>query len=132
MPRAKFWPTGAGESCLDRAAGFGNDSTRPNNGHDAVSRTGCINQTIGRVSLWGEASGCRMRLVIACLLIHNPHKENDNETNPDRKSTRLNSSHGYISYAVFCLKKQQTSEKPAQKPQAQTDRALAAHARRLI
>src|SRR2546429_5097137 len=23
----------------------------------------------------------------------------------DRKSTRLNSSHGYISYAVFCLKK---------------------------
>src|SRR2546422_550222 len=27
------------------------------------------------------------------------------ETVRDRKSTRLNSSHGYISYAVFCLKK---------------------------
>src|SRR2546429_853500 len=27
----------------------------------------------------------------------------------DRKSTRLNSSHGYISYAVFCLKKTQRS-----------------------
>src|SRR2546429_6796531 len=26
-------------------------------------------------------------------------------TEADRKSTRLNSSHGYISYAVFCLKK---------------------------
>src|SRR3712207_8784262 len=26
-------------------------------------------------------------------------------TNPDRKSTRLNSSHANISYAVFCLKK---------------------------
>src|SRR2546422_7412977 len=26
-------------------------------------------------------------------------------TTTDRKSTRLNSSHGYISYAVFCLKK---------------------------
>src|SRR5205809_6223509 len=26
----------------------------------------------------------------------------------DRKSTRLNSSHGYISYAVFCLKKKRT------------------------
>src|SRR3989449_6302223 len=26
-------------------------------------------------------------------------------TSLDRKSTRLNSSHGYISYAVFCLKK---------------------------
>src|SRR2546429_4260767 len=28
----------------------------------------------------------------------------------DRKSTRLNSSHGYISYAVFCLKKKQTQQ----------------------
>src|SRR2546422_2999870 len=27
----------------------------------------------------------------------------------DRKSTRLNSSHGYISYAVFCLKKKNTN-----------------------
>src|SRR3989449_7050511 len=27
----------------------------------------------------------------------------------DRKSTRLNSSHGYISYAVFCLKKKKTT-----------------------
>src|SRR5687768_14104583 len=29
----------------------------------------------------------------------------------DRKSTRLNSSHGYISYAVFCLKKKTTKQK---------------------
>src|SRR2546422_7838891 len=29
----------------------------------------------------------------------------------DRKSTRLNSSHGYISYAVFCLKKKNTSQR---------------------
>src|SRR2546429_2395383 len=28
----------------------------------------------------------------------------------DRKSTRLNSSHGYISYAVFCLKKKKKNE----------------------
>src|SRR5687768_17713898 len=28
----------------------------------------------------------------------------------DRKSTRLNSSHGYISYAVFCLKKKKTNK----------------------
>src|SRR2546422_2690788 len=27
----------------------------------------------------------------------------------DRKSTRLNSSHGYISYAVFCLKKKKST-----------------------
>src|SRR2546429_3733506 len=29
----------------------------------------------------------------------------------DRKSTRLNSSHGYISYAVFCLKKKKKKPK---------------------
>src|SRR2546422_8539332 len=29
----------------------------------------------------------------------------------DRKSTRLNSSHGYISYAVFCLKKKKKKSK---------------------
>src|SRR5687768_18264871 len=29
---------------------------------------------------------------------------------PDRKSTRLNSSHGYISYAVFCLKKKKKNK----------------------
>src|SRR2546429_5506104 len=33
----------------------------------------------------------------------------------DRKSTRLNSSHGYISYAVFCLKKKKNT---IQKPKA--------------
>src|SRR6202012_6302580 len=31
---------------------------------------------------------------------------------PDRKSTRLNSSHTVISYAVFCLKKQKTQRHP--------------------
>src|SRR5438094_7674334 len=31
-------------------------------------------------------------------------------TNRDRKSTRLNSSHRTISYAVFCLKKKNTAE----------------------
>src|SRR3712207_6984212 len=32
-------------------------------------------------------------------------KERENLTTQDRKSTRLNSSHANISYAVFCLKK---------------------------
>src|SRR2546422_7379890 len=42
---------------------------------------------------------------------HKKRKESENgrssfqEFLRDRKSTRLNSSHGYISYAVFCLKK---------------------------
>src|SRR5687768_17656100 len=33
------------------------------------------------------------------------------QTGQDRKSTRLNSSHGYISYAVFCLKKKKTEKR---------------------
>src|SRR2546422_8443955 len=32
----------------------------------------------------------------------------------DRKSTRLNSSHGYISYAVFCLKKKKKNNRDIQ------------------
>src|SRR5216684_5080769 len=35
----------------------------------------------------------------------------------DRKSTRLNSSHGYISYAVFCLKKKNNHRNGPQAPQ---------------
>src|SRR5438128_5851712 len=35
-------------------------------------------------------------------------------TPQDRKSTRLNSSHGSISYAVFCLKKQKCEEQNAE------------------
>src|SRR3712207_8218165 len=36
-------------------------------------------------------------------------KEFGDEGGADRKSTRLNSSHANISYAVFCLKKQKTT-----------------------
>src|SRR4030043_1320018 len=34
-----------------------------------------------------------------------PPRSRSRRSRRDRKSTRLNSSHGYISYAVFCLKK---------------------------
>src|SRR2546429_6556917 len=34
----------------------------------------------------------------------------------DRKSTRLNSSHGYISYAVFCLKKKKNLRSRLSRP----------------
>src|SRR2546429_6559011 len=37
--------------------------------------------------------------------VSNQLSRGQNDVNTDRKSTRLNSSHGYISYAVFCLKK---------------------------
>src|SRR2546422_6261140 len=49
----------------------------------------------------GQARGGEQRLA--------PRQRRDAANEPrrrgDRKSTRLNSSHGYISYAVFCLKK---------------------------
>src|SRR3712207_8502747 len=43
------------------------------------------------------------------------HRDEDADKNrlcpPDRKSTRLNSSHANISYAVFCLKKKKHNER---------------------
>src|SRR4051812_49521366 len=40
------------------------------------------------------------------------HTQVATEVQPDRKSTRLNSSHMSISYAVFCLKKKKHREHP--------------------
>src|SRR2546422_7940034 len=48
----------------------------------------------------------------------------------DRKSTRLNSSHGYISYAVFCLKKKKIRalwDSPAQSKSASSRRRYTSH-----
>src|SRR2546430_5337052 len=42
----------------------------------------------------------------------------------DRKSTRLNSSHSQISYAVFCLKKKKQQERPGRPPPIGRDRYL--------
>src|SRR2546422_4275413 len=53
-------------------------------------------------SAWNSS----LRSVLTCALAAN-------RVVIDRKSTRLNSSHGYISYAVFCLKKKKLSPAPA-------------------
>src|SRR5687768_18303895 len=46
------------------------------------------------------------------VIVNQPGWEQLLENNKqDRKSTRLNSSHGYISYAVFCLKKKKKKQK---------------------
>src|SRR2546429_7015126 len=55
----------------------------------------------------------------------------------DRKSTRLNSSHGYISYAVFCLKKKKQTPRHVTRPAVgrsdhTRDRPLAAWATRRL
>src|SRR2546422_5484643 len=53
-----------------------------------------------------SASGSPFALLAAdVVFVSLPPGTLSREGLADRKSTRLNSSHGYISYAVFCLKK---------------------------
>src|SRR2546427_9057644 len=51
----------------------------------------------------------------ADLELHTPRRR-------DRKSTRLNSSHSQISYAVFCLKKKKTHNPHNTHPKATTEK----------
>src|SRR3712207_9083608 len=56
-----------------------------------------------------SANDCEVAIVVAAALSGREHGDtsaiNADEAVLDRKSTRLNSSHANISYAVFCLKK---------------------------
>src|SRR5690606_41072125 len=58
----------------------------------------------GQVSLTREIGG-RLGLAAVPSILFNPDELEEGENPLDRKSTRLNSSHVKISYAVFCLKK---------------------------
>src|SRR5947207_8450430 len=58
------------------------------------------------LGMTGTKYGCGMALCGACTVHVNGHPARSCSTpHRDRKSTRLNSSHTVISYAVFCLKK---------------------------
>src|SRR2546422_9481595 len=63
----------------------------------------------GSISLASDATNPTLSILLSATavtpgsLVSNPSSLSFG--NVDRKSTRLNSSHGYISYAVFCLKK---------------------------
>src|SRR5687768_18061953 len=74
-------------------------------GHGDVQRTTTsLRRCDGRDSRAGQwpSHGCRARTAGG----KRPRTaEGRHGRSGDRKSTRLNSSHGYISYAVFCLKK---------------------------
>src|SRR5690349_23186524 len=60
-------------------------------------------------TLFRSPNGRKVSVMLEeCALAYNVHKINigsGDQFAPDRKSTRLNSSHVEISYAVFCLKK---------------------------
>src|SRR2546422_2932511 len=55
-------------------------------------------------SVWRKSIGIDQRMTRATVIAIPVWR--------DRKSTRLNSSHGYISYAVFCLKKKKRLRPP--------------------
>src|SRR2546430_6169106 len=64
----------------------------------------------------GEIDGARCQVDCSTESLHRPAnrvlpvaRRGDRAIAQDRKSTRLNSSHSQISYAVFCLKKKTTA-----------------------
>src|SRR2546422_2152258 len=59
-------------------------------------------------SIVGEHRAVRAAVGLFDVSHMGEFEEADRGADGDRKSTRLNSSHGYISYAVFCLKKKKT------------------------
>src|SRR5438034_3982554 len=58
----------------------------------------------------GYRIGCRIDGRTVSLISRNGKDWTDHFPEVDRKSTRLNSSHTVISYAVFCLKKKNTTK----------------------
>src|SRR2546430_10731354 len=88
----------------------GRDRVETCGGGDVV-RQGDVDYAAGRVQLRGEQPIGPLRLTRlqeGGVAVGGP--EVDAEMGGDRKSTRLNSSHSQISYAVFCLKKKRTAK----------------------
>src|SRR3989475_7762981 len=56
------------------------------------------------------------------------HGERHGRALEDRKSTRLNSSHSQISYAVFCLKKKKKNKRPCTKMKTTSTQTTSASA----
>src|SRR5207249_10823264 len=70
----------------------------------------------GAAGLGGQGHARRARAAAGSLCLPArrrgvPHRRAGRHRLPDRKSTRLNSSHVSISYAVFCLKKKKNRKK---------------------
>src|SRR3712207_7491095 len=75
------------------------------------SRSNARGSEHGRAVTWSERSaGGVRRTAPACASVLGPAVVGDHLDARDRKSTRLNSSHANISYAVFCLKKKKKKQ----------------------
>src|SRR2546422_1407434 len=88
---AKLGPDNMGCNCKS-----GQDlGSVPRGRHNPRSRASrAVSTSRSGRSRWHESPRARARARVSTATVA-----------VDRKSTRLNSSHGYISYAVFCLKK---------------------------
>src|SRR5947208_4152818 len=78
--------------------------------YTTLFRSGQRRTTGRRRRIGGKGEGERVRCTAACDAAPVP-AGSPQLPRPDRKSTRLNSSHQIISYAVFCLKKKTTKKK---------------------
>src|SRR5688572_32053702 len=74
---------------------------------DLELRSGEMSETDERNRRWTLALGVDPDAESGFAL-----SDSDRRMSEDRKSTRLNSSHSQISYAVFCLKKKKKKNKP--------------------
>src|SRR5688572_32516696 len=82
------------------------DSTSANPRFMKNTRDAVINTHIVSMPIFRSAGVCANAGVVPASDISAPAAKI-----PDRKSTRLNSSHSQISYAVFCLKKKKKKKK---------------------
>src|SRR3712207_7300371 len=71
---------------------------------NAESKQGIENPTSGDIRCYSSSNAASIATIPAGATIHYISSQ-------DRKSTRLNSSHANISYAVFCLKKKKKKQK---------------------
>src|SRR2546422_8101373 len=74
---------------------------------------GQLDRVLDRLDLIGEPADvvvADVRHLFQGEILHLTLRKRCRTSATDRKSTRLNSSHGYISYAVFCLKKKKNND----------------------
>src|SRR2546422_4141908 len=93
-------------------AGLGALRAGPARGAQREIKIGYVSPRTGPLAGFGEAD----EFILAGLeqakgRSRDRRQAASDQTPGDRKSTRLNSSHGYISYAVFCLKKKKNKKR---------------------
>src|SRR2546422_3692830 len=94
---------------LVRAKALVRSAARAFGPKEAVAPARCV-VAEAEIALVSRDLGWPAKALDAARATLEEHGDRVNATHArDRKSTRLNSSHGYISYAVFCLKKKTNS-----------------------